>query len=101
MSLMKTKPKWCQFAAASEQGWINSKTGELLVSMRGLKSKLETETQLQVKEEIIMQVQEEVKTEIEPVQIQEETIKKPKKKQKLLGEVVEFTVTPDQEVIGE
>lgn len=98
---MKTKPKWCQFAAASEQGWINSKTGELLVSMRGLKSKLETETQLQVKEEIIMQVQEEVKTEIEPVQIQEETIKKPKKKQKLLGEVVEFTVTPDQEVIGE
>jgi sulfopyruvate decarboxylase TPP-binding subunit len=104
MSLyLKSKPRWCPTAIATEQGWVNSLNGELLVSHRGLKSKIDAELPVGIKEEVIMQVQEEVKVELAPVQVEikEETIKKPKKKQKLLGEVVEFDVSPDAKVIGE
>lgn len=93
MSLLKTKPKWCQLAVASEQGWINSNTGELLVSHRGLKSKLEAE-----EKEIIMEKQE---VQVEVKQIQEQTVKKPKKNQKIIAEVVEYKIDESQEVIGE
>lgn len=34
-------PKWAPRAVATEQGWKDSKTGELLVSFRGLKSLIE------------------------------------------------------------
>lgn len=95
MSLLKTKPKWCQLAVASEQGWINSNTGELLVSHRGLKSKLEAEEK---EKEIIMEKQE---VQVEVKQIQEQTVKKPKKNQKIIAEVVEYKIDKTQEVIGE
>ena len=106
---LKSKPRWCPTAVATEQGWVNSLNGELLVSHRGLKSKIDAETvqtqvaPVEIQEEVIMQVQEEVKVELTPVQVevQEETIKKPKKKQKLLGEVVEFDIPSDAKVIGE
>jgi hypothetical protein len=102
MSLyLKSKPRWCPTAIATEQGWVNSLNGELLVSHRGLKSKIDAELPVGIKEEVIMQVQEEVKVEVAPVQVKEETIKKPKKKQKLLGEVVEFDIPDDAKVIGE
>ncbi len=105
---LKTKPRWCDTVEATEQGWVNSKNGELLVSHRGLKSKIDAELASQVKEEpikeeVIMQVQEEVKVEVAPAQVEvkEETIKKPKKKQKLLGEVVEYNLDDQSKVIGE
>jgi hypothetical protein len=106
---LKTKPRWCPTAVATEQGWVNSLNGELLVSHRGLKSKIDAEdassapveVPVVIQEEVIMQVQEEVKVEVAPVQVKEETIKKPKKKQKLLGEVVEFDIPDDAKVIGE
>lgn len=105
---LRSKPRWCPTAIATEQGWVNSLNGELLVSHRGLKSKIDAETisqvqEVEIQEEVIMQVQEEVKVQLEPVQVEikEETIKKPKKKQKLLGEVVEFNIPTDSEIIGE
>jgi predicted Holliday junction resolvase-like endonuclease len=103
----KTKPRWCPTAVATEQGWVNSLNGELLVSHRNLKSKIDAEEASRVQEvapvviqeEDIMQVQEEV--EVKVTQVEEETIKKPKKNQKLLGEVVEFNIPSDAKVIGE
>jgi hypothetical protein len=106
MSYLRTKPKYCPTVEATEQGWINSTTGELLVSLRNLKSLLAAEeaaTQapaVETPKEVIMQVEETVPVVAEvQVPLKEETIKKPKKKQKLLGEVVEFPT--DAEVIGE
>lgn len=36
-------PKWAPYAIATEKGWVNPKTGELLVCLRGLKSMIEKE----------------------------------------------------------
>jgi hypothetical protein len=105
---MRTKPRWCPTVEATEQGWINSLNGELLVSLRNLKSLLALEqaaldaAAATIPKEVPMQV---IKEEVVPVvaevqvPVTEETIKKPKKKQKILGEVVEFPV--DAQVIGE
>lgn len=38
-----TPPKWAPYAVATERGWVNPKTGELLISLKGLKSKIEAE----------------------------------------------------------
>lgn len=36
-----TPPKWAPYAVATEQGWTNPKTGEILVALKGLKSRIE------------------------------------------------------------
>lgn len=36
-----TPPKWAPYAVATEQGWVHPKTGEILISLRGLKSRIE------------------------------------------------------------
>ena len=36
-----TPPKWAKFAVATDRGWEDSRTGELLVSMRNLKTDME------------------------------------------------------------
>ena len=107
MSYSNTKPRWCKTVEATEQGWINSLNGELLVSLRGLKTLLAAEQAAMdaaiatIPKEVPMQIIEEVTPVIDEIQVPivEETIKKPKKKQKLLGEVVEFPT--DAKVIGE
>lgn len=106
MSYINTKPRWCKTVEATEQGWINSLNGELLVSLRGLKSLIAAEQAAidaavaTIPKEVIMQVEETVPVVAEvQVPLKEETVKKPKKKQKLLGEVVEFPT--DAKVIGE
>jgi hypothetical protein len=38
-----TPPKWAPYAVATEQGWVHPKTGEILISLRGLKSRIEKE----------------------------------------------------------
>lgn len=38
-----TPPKWAPYAIATERGWVHPKTGELLVSLKGLKSRIEKE----------------------------------------------------------
>ena len=43
MSLLNTKPRYFPTAIATESGWINPVTKELLVSVGGLKSKLALE----------------------------------------------------------
>lgn len=99
-SLLKTKPKWCTTVEATEQGWVNSVSGELLVSLRGLKSKLAAEEVAQtpiIEQEVIMETKVE---EAEVVVLKEQTVKKPKKNQKIIAEVVEYNLE-DKTVIGE
>lgn len=43
MSLLNTKPRWFQDVVASDRGWINPKTGEVLIAIGNLKAKLEVE----------------------------------------------------------
>jgi len=110
MSYANSKPRWCSTVEATEQGWINSKNGELLVSLRNLKTLLAQEeaalaaTVATIHKEVPMQptVEEvvQVVTEVQK-QIKEEVNKKPKKKQKILGEVVEFNLDDQAKVIGE
>lgn len=38
-----TPPKWAPYAIATERGWVHPKTGELLISLKGLKSRIEKE----------------------------------------------------------
>lgn len=38
-----TPPKWAPYAVATEQGWVHPKTGEILISLKGLKSRIEKE----------------------------------------------------------
>lgn len=40
-NLLKTKPNYTE-SHATEEGWVDSKTGELLVAIKGLKSKIGT-----------------------------------------------------------
>lgn len=92
MSLLKTKPSYAPNCVATERGWTNPVTGEVLVAIGMLKTKLEAENP----------------TPVAPVEVVErkvftkETLKKSlKKNQVLLGEVVEMPVVDGAEVIGE
>ncbi len=38
-----TPPKWAPYAVATEQGWTHPRTGEILISLKGLKSRIEQE----------------------------------------------------------
>lgn len=38
-----TPPRWAPYAIATERGWVDPKTGELLISLKGLKSRIEKE----------------------------------------------------------
>lgn len=98
MSLMKTKPRWCAFAVPSDTGWINSLTGELLVSHRGLKTKLESELKMN---EVIVPVVNIPEIPTVTRVIVEEKVKKPRKNQKIINEVVEYNLSDSKEIIGE
>lgn len=84
MSLMKTKPHWCPNAVANDSGWVNPTTNELLVAIGNLKTMLAAE-------------QKSVAPVVEVVK--EAKIKKPKKGQQIIAEVVEYPL--DANVIGE
>lgn len=115
MSLLKTKPHYFPTAIATESGWINPVTKELLVSVGGLKSKLALELGevvvepvvakivIETEKEIVMEVEKEVKPRKEytkkPKVIGEVTEAKVPTGQQLIGEVVEYKL--DQTVIGE
>jgi hypothetical protein len=59
-------PKWAPYAVATEQGWVNPKTKEVLVSLRGLKSKIN-----QLQPEVVLDIEtlEECPVEIAFVEI--------------------------------
>jgi hypothetical protein len=106
MSLLSTKPRYFPTAVATERGWVNPQTGEVLVSIGNLKLKLEAETPVEVvtkleppvieivetKEEIIMETKLET-----PVKVKREYNKKPK----VIGEVVEEKLETNRQIIGE
>lgn len=39
-NLLDTKPTWCDNAIATDDGWTDPKSGELLVAIKQLKSRL-------------------------------------------------------------
>jgi hypothetical protein len=122
MSLLKTKPAYAPNAVATDRGWTNPVTGEVLIAIGMLKTKLDAE---QVKivgatadvvivdevapvvkevkevkvEEIIEPekeiVMEPVITEVKPVKVRKEYTKK-----QIIGEVVEH-VEVQKQIIGE
>lgn len=112
MSLLNTKPRWFPEAVASVSGWINPKTGEVLVSIGNLKAKLEAElgTALEV-QEIIPEPAPIIKKEVKMEQVKkddkkkkplvEQTKTKLNESQVLLGEVVEYKLSPEQKDITE
>ena len=92
MSLLNTKPRYCPEAVATDRGWVNPKTKELLVSVRNLKTILGL-------------------TEIAPVApIRVKRVNKPETKPrkpyaarqpKVIGEVTENKLPVGQQLIGE
>ena len=102
MSLERTRPRWCPLAVATNRGWENSNTGELLVSFRNLKNLMDAEIAasqpVEPQKEVIMETPKEEVQEVKLVL--EQTVKKPKKNQKIIAEVVEYDLN-DKEVIGE
>ena len=100
MSLLKTKPHYCKDAIATEMGWVNPVTKELLVSVRNLKSKLKIETRILNKaKKMENNEQPRVRKEYAPrkPKILGEVVEKPK--MQLLGEVVEYDL--EKPVLGE
>lgn len=96
MSLLKTKPSYAPNCVATERGWTNPVTGEVLVAIGMLKTKLEAENPTAAAPvEVVAEV-------VERKVFTKETLKKSlKKNQVLLGEVVEMPVVDGAEVIGE
>jgi hypothetical protein len=105
MSLLNTKPHWCKHAVATNRGWVNPFTQEVMVAIGNLDKRLEAEkpTIVEVKE-IIME--QEIKPEVKT--------RKPyaPRKPKVVGEAVEYDQTKriiaevveydvDTKVIGE
>jgi hypothetical protein len=107
MSLMRTKPHWCPSAIATNQGWVNPKSGELLVAIGGLARQLEAEqpvvpvSPVQTVSVVDTVVVAPVEEKIETHSIVKETkVKKPKKGQQIVAEVVEYDLDQDS-IIGE
>jgi hypothetical protein len=106
MSLLKTKPRYCPDAIATQSGWIHPITKELLVSVGNLKAMLEKEQP----EEVKMDNTNETNLEATPSRRgrPKGSTNKPKiigevverdPNVKILGEVVEYAL--DQKVLGE
>lgn len=126
MSLLNTKPRYFQTAVATESGWCNPITGEVLVSVGRLKSKLaaeaaaleekwsnldETATVAEIIESkeqpiitspevavepIVEQPKEVVMEEIKPVKVRKEYTRKVK-----VAEQTDKSVPEGQKIIGE
>lgn len=45
-------PRWAKFAVATNRGWVDSRTGELLVSSKNLKAKIEAASATSVPEPV-------------------------------------------------
>ena len=114
MSLLKTKPHYCPTAVATESGWVNPATNELLVSVGGLKSKLAAledsikSTKIVEAEPVVEIVAvpvavEPIKEEIVMNEVVEVKTRKPyaPRKPKVVGEVVDSKLPEGQQLIGE
>jgi hypothetical protein len=102
MSLMNTRPRYCPTAVATESGWMNPVTKELLVSVGGLKSKLAIEEAAKVvaiKVADVIQPIEEIKME-NPVEVKVRKQYAPRKP-KVIGEVTESQVPDNMQLLGE
>ena len=73
-------PRWAKFAVATNRGWVDSRTGELLVSSKNLKAKIEAASATSVPE---------------PEPVKEEP--KPKKKREQKNHFAAKPETPDFE----
>lgn len=117
MSLLKTKPHYFPTAIATESGWINPVTKELLVSVGGLKSKLALEEAMipviapvpvvEAKIAEVATIPEPIIETKEPIVMNETTpevkTRKPyaPRKPKVIGEATENKLNENQQLIGE
>lgn len=60
MSLSLTKPSYTE-CIPTEQGWVDSKTGELLVAIKNLKTRLEEEDPMQYTKKTVKTTNKKVK----------------------------------------
>ncbi len=70
--IRKTPPQWCKNAVPSARGWCDPKTGELLISVKGIKFEVAapvTEVKIEAKD---------VKVEIETPPVEENVEEAPK-----------------------
>lgn len=84
MSLLATKPSWFQNAVATDYGWVNPNTGELLVSHRQLKTKLDREQQIIIDTPVLS---EQLFISEEPIQTAE-----------LISEVIDTALPIDESI---
>lgn len=122
MSLLNTKPRYFPTAVATQSGWANPVTGELLVSIGNLKHKLELEdvqkliykiptSLVVVPESVVVEVvipaivviKEPKKEIVMNESVPEVKTRKPyaPRKPKVIGEVTESNVPAGQQLIGE
>lgn len=116
MSLLNTKPRYFPTAVPTESGWTNPVTGEVLISIGGLKGKLEAEA-LANPVEVVVEVSApvvEVSVEVPEVSVietkEKEIVMEPvvqkqrkeyTKKPKVIGEVTEHKLDSGKQLIGE
>jgi hypothetical protein len=114
MSLLNTKPRYFPTAEATESGWINPVTKELLVSVGGLKSKLALEelrvnignVEIKTTQEVLHEVLNNVELEKEKIMNEstpEVKTRKPyaPRKPKVIGEQTEQAVPAGMQLIGD
>ena len=77
MSVYK-KPRWAPNAVATDKGWVDPETGELLVSLKNLKSKIAAESKTQETK----QKAKDDGPKIKPVKEEEAKPEKPKRKRR-------------------
>lgn len=101
MSLLKTKPSYAPDCVATESGWTNPVTGEVLVAIGNLKAKLKAEKAAEKKAPVVVEKKAPVVVKHNKVLVKENFKKSTEKGQFLIGEVVEFPVVDGAVVIGE
>jgi hypothetical protein len=61
-------PNWCKNAIATNRGWVDPKTGEVLVSVKGLKvESIKEESKPMLVEPVIEKIEESKPMLVEPV----------------------------------
>lgn len=87
MSLESTRPRWCASAIATNSGWVDPRTNEVLIAIGNLKARLEAEKV--VAEVVVAEPVEEIVAEV--VERKARVPRVPRApKQEVIAEVVEF-----------
>lgn len=92
MSLESTRPRWCATAIATNRGWVDPRTNEVLIAIGNLKARLDAETV--VAEVVEPEVTQEVVAEVVERKVRVPRVPRAPKAE-IIAEVVDFPVTSD------